>query len=57
MGINREQICPQCGSEQTFTQAASTELNMGVKVKWRCDNCGFQTVEIGTKIDTTPAEG
>jgi len=52
MGMTREQYCPNCESEQTFTRAATTHLNVGQKIKWRCDACGRQTVQIGTEIDT-----
>ncbi|MFB6189438.1 MAG: hypothetical protein ABEI57_06110 [Halapricum sp.] len=55
MSMTREQYCPACGTERTFTQAASTELNMGLKVKWRCEECGHQTVQIGAEIDTATA--
>jgi len=52
MAMTREQYCPNCESEQTFTRAATTHLNVGRKIKWRCDACGRQTVQIGTEIDT-----
>lgn len=55
MAMTREQYCPNCGSEQTFTQAATTNLNVGLKIKWRCDACGQQTVQIGSEIDTATA--
>lgn len=55
MAMTLEQFCPSCESEQTFTQAATTTLNVGLKVKWRCEECGQQTVQIGSEIDTAPA--
>jgi transposase-like protein len=55
MAMTRKQYCPSCESEQTFTRAATTNLNVGLKIKWRCDVCGRQTVQIGDEIDTATA--
>jgi len=47
--------CPSCGERESFTQIATTTLNLGEKTKWRCDSCGYRTVRIGSAVDTAEA--
>ena len=58
MSLERELIegCPHCG-ETTFYRAASTEIHLGEKVKWRCtgEDCDYAFVQIGSDIDSTTA--
>jgi predicted RNA-binding Zn-ribbon protein involved in translation (DUF1610 family) len=53
--MEREQECPECGDTATFYRAASTNVNAGLKIKWRCSDCGFTTVEIEDLVDTATA--
>lgn len=55
MSMHREQSCPECGETTAFTRVATTNVNLGLKVKWRCDDCGFTTVQIGDVVDTATA--
>lgn len=55
MAMERDQSCPVCGEDERYTRVASTILNMGLKTKWRCRECGYTTVQIGTEIDTATA--
>jgi len=50
-----EAECPECGEERTFYMAASTELHLGRKIKWRCPECGYGFVRIDDAVDS--AEG
>jgi ribosomal protein L37AE/L43A len=52
MAMEREQACPECGTTTTYTRAASTLVNVGLKTKWRCSECGHTTVRIGDAVDT-----
>ena len=45
--------CPYCGEERTFYRAASTNLQLGEKVKWRCPVCEYTFVRIGNAIDSS----
>jgi transposase-like protein len=54
MTLEIEQDCPYCDAE-TFYRAASTELAVGRKVKWRCTGCGYGFVRVDSTVDTTPA--
>jgi len=53
MAQNRS--CPSCGENESFTQVATTTLNLGEKTKWRCDACGYRSIRIGSAIDTAEA--
>lgn len=44
--------CPYCEAEQTFYLIASTELHLGRKTKWLCDECERNIVKIDGKVDT-----
>lgn len=55
MSISQKQICPSCGEQQSFMQVASTNLNIGEKTKWRCQECGYRSVRIGSAVDTANA--
>lgn len=46
--------CPDCGTERTFYRAASTNLHLGEKVKWRCPECSYGFVRIDG-IDSSQA--
>ncbi|MFT4881074.1 MAG: rubredoxin [Natronomonas sp.] len=53
-----EHECPECDRRRSFYLAASTELHLGRKLKWRCPECGYGFVRIGGEVDaagTTPA--
>lgn len=52
MSMNREQDCPACGDAESYYRAASTNLNLGLKIKWRCGECGHTTVQINDVVDT-----
>jgi len=47
--------CPSCGDNESFTQVATTNLNLGEKTKWRCDACGYRSIRIGSVVDTAEA--
>jgi ribosomal protein L37AE/L43A len=49
-----EHECPGCGAK-TFTRIASTELHLGEKVKWSCDECAYGFVRINGAVDTSTA--
>jgi rubrerythrin len=53
--MERDQDCPVCGESEEFYRAASTTLNLGLKVKWRCGECGYTTVQIADAVDTATA--
>lgn len=55
MSMERDQECPVCDGTASFYRAASTVVNMGTKVKWRCSECGYTTVQIGGDVDTATA--
>ena len=46
--------CPECGSTDLY-RAASTIVHLGVKVKYRCSECGHDFVHIGDAVDTSTA--
>ena len=54
MSLECELTCPRCDGT-TFYRAASTEINLGEKVKWRCgaEDCEYTLVTIGEDVDTT----
>lgn len=45
--------CPECG-ETAFYRAASTQVHLGEKVKWKCTNrdCEYGFVRIDGAVDT-----
>ncbi|QSG01948.1 DUF7838 family putative zinc beta-ribbon protein [Natranaeroarchaeum sulfidigenes] len=53
--MEREIYCPTCEGETTFWLAASTELHLGTKTKWRCSECERGVVRIGEDVDTAAA--
>jgi rubredoxin len=55
MSLERAEYCPECGEERTFYRAASTELHLGEKVKWRCPECNWGFVVIEDVVDTSQA--
>ncbi len=53
--MDRDEFCPDCGEDRTFYRAASTELHLGEKVKWRCPECDWGFVQIDGAVDTSRA--
>lgn len=47
--------CPECDEEKTFWLAASTNLHLGKKTKWRCPDCDYGFVRIDGDVDTASA--
>ena len=47
MSLSLEHDCPECGETREFYRAASTEMHLGTKEKWRCPECeyGFVTID------------
>jgi transposase-like protein len=58
MSLERElaEGCPRCG-ETTVYRAASTQIHLGEKVKWRCtgEGCEYTFVRIDGAVDTATA--
>ena len=52
MGLERDHDYPTSDKERTFYRAASTMVNLGEKVKWRCPDCGYGFVTIGERTST-----
>jgi len=50
-----ERVCPDCDAERAFYRAASTELHLGEKTKWRCPECSYGFVRIDDAVDTGEA--
>lgn len=46
MALEMERECPDCGGVEVFYRAASTNLHLGTKTKWRCTECGYSLVLI-----------
>jgi predicted RNA-binding Zn-ribbon protein involved in translation (DUF1610 family) len=55
MAMEMEHSCPTCGEERTFYRSASTELHLGEKTKWYCEECGHRVVRIDGAVDTATA--
>ena len=53
MSLERDHDCPECGASRTFYRAASTQVHLGEKIKWRCPECSYGFVTIGDDIDST----
>jgi transposase-like protein len=51
MALEIEQDCPHCDGS-TFYRAASTQVQLGQKVKWHCTNCEYGFVRIDGAVDT-----
>lgn len=47
MALERTHFCPDCDGEREFYRSASTNIHLGLKVKWTCPDCGYQFVEVG----------
>lgn len=47
-----ERSCPECGTERTFWRVASTELHLGEKTKWSCEECDYRFVRIDGAVET-----
>ncbi|GEM_PF-220679 len=48
-----EKYCPDCDEEQTFWLTARTELHLGRKRKFRCEECNYGFVTIDGTVDTS----
>ena len=46
MTLELEHDCPVCEGERTFYRTASTNLHLGLKVKWRCPDCDYGFIQI-----------
>jgi ssDNA-binding Zn-finger/Zn-ribbon topoisomerase 1 len=46
MSMEIEHDCPDCGGAQDFWRTASTELHLGEKTKWVCEECDYELVLI-----------
>ena len=44
--------CPECDEDRTFWLAASTQLHLGEKTKWRCPECDYGFVLIDDAVDS-----
>lgn len=55
MALERTHACPVCETDRTFYRSASTFLHLGLKVKWACDECDYQFVQVGD-IDTAATD-
>jgi len=56
MSLETTRECPACDEETTFWRAASTEVHIGVKEKWRCSECDRTVVRIGDgSVDSAAA--
>lgn len=53
MSLEIEHDCPKCGGSQQFYRAASTTLHLGEKTKWRCTECDYGFVLIGSEVDSS----
>lgn len=51
------QHCPHCDEERDFYLAASTNLHLGKKTKWRCPECDYGFVRIDNVVDTRTNAG
>jgi|GEM_PF-1435030 rubredoxin len=45
MSLEREYECPECEGMH-FWKTASMEVHLGTKIKWACDECGYEFIEI-----------
>ena len=54
--LKRQFDCPRCGEERAFWKTASTEVHIGVKTKWRCQNCDYGLVRIDGEVDSSAVE-
>ncbi|MFT4932011.1 MAG: transposase-like protein [Natronomonas sp.] len=52
MPMRTTRECPLCEAERTFYLVASTELHLGRKTKWICEECDYQVVKIDGDIDS-----
>lgn len=55
MALEMERTCPVCAEARTFYRAASMNLHLGEKVKWRCSECGYSFVRVDDAVDTGSA--
>jgi transposase-like protein len=53
MPMQTTRECPRCGTERTFYLVASTELHLGRKTKWLCEECDYKVVTIDGDVDST----
>ncbi len=55
MAQELDHYCPSCEEDHTFWRAASTNLHLGEKKKWRCPECNYAFVTING-IDSSEAD-
>ncbi|MFB6183422.1 MAG: hypothetical protein ABEI96_02605 [Haloarculaceae archaeon] len=53
MSEELDAACPTCGESKPFSRVASTELHLGLKVKWHCPDCDYGFVRIDGEVDTS----
>ena len=51
MTLEIERDCPHCDAS-TFYRSASTQTQLGQKVKWHCTGCDYGFVRIDGAVDT-----
>lgn len=52
MSLEMRHACPNCDGERTFWRVASTQVHLGEKVKWHCEDCDYGFVRIDGEVDT-----
>ena len=52
MAMQTTRDCSRCGTERTFYLVASTELHLGRKTKWVCEECDHRIVRIDGDVDS-----
>lgn len=55
MASELDRECPRCDTTRAFHRAASTNLHLGLKTKWKCPECEFGLVRIDGDIDSAAA--
>jgi hypothetical protein len=53
MAMEIQQYCPSCDEDRTFWRVASTEVHLGEKVKYHCEECDHGFIEINGAVDTS----
>lgn len=53
MSDELELECPDCGETRAFWLTARTELHLGRKRKFRCEECNYGVVRIDEAVDTS----
>lgn len=53
MAPSGELFCSECEAETSHRLVARTKLHLGVKRKWRCEDCEHRVVTINNSVPTT----